>query len=67
MVYHAGTARRDGAIVTAGGRVLAVTGVGGDAAAAREAAYDRLARISFRGLHARRDIGLPLPAHVATS
>jgi phosphoribosylamine-glycine ligase len=47
--------------------VLAVTGVGGDAAAAREAAYGRLARISFRGLHARRDIGLPLPAHAAAS
>jgi phosphoribosylamine--glycine ligase len=67
VVFHAGTARCDGTIVTAGGRVLAVTGVGGDAAAAREAAYGRLARISFRGLHARRDIGLPLPAHAAAS
>jgi phosphoribosylamine--glycine ligase len=67
VVFHAGTARRDETIVTAGGRVLAVTGVGGDAAAAREAAYGRLARISFRGLHARRDIGLPRPAHAAAS
>ena len=41
----------------AGGRVLAVTGLGDDLAAARAAAYDRLAAISFDGMQVRRDIG----------
>ena len=49
-VVHAGTAlREDGALVTAGGRVLAVTAVGPDVAAARSAAYDGVAAISFPG------------------
>jgi phosphoribosylamine--glycine ligase/phosphoribosylaminoimidazole synthetase len=41
----------------AGGRVLAVTGLGSDLASAREAAYDRLAAITFDGMQVRRDIG----------
>ena len=45
----------DGSV--SGGRVLAVTGLGADLAAARAAAYDRLAAISFDGMHHRRDIG----------
>jgi phosphoribosylaminoimidazole synthetase len=57
-VFRAGT---DGARVT-GGRVLAVTGVGPDLAAAREAAYARLSRISFGGMQVRRDIGWRAPA-----
>jgi phosphoribosylamine--glycine ligase len=61
VVFHAGTALRDGDVVTAGGRVLAVTGVGPDAGSARQAAYARLSRISFPGLHARRDIGVAAP------
>lgn len=58
-VLHAGTRRRDdGALVSAGGRVLNVIGVGADLAAAREAAYDRLATVKLPGGHFRRDIGM---------
>ncbi|HVX33918.1 MAG TPA: phosphoribosylamine--glycine ligase [Solirubrobacterales bacterium] len=55
-VTHAGTAARDGEIVTAGGRVLNVTGLGPDPATARDRAYDAAARISFDGMQVRRDI-----------
>ncbi len=55
-VTHAGTAARDGEIVTAGGRVLNVTGLGTDPAAARERAYDAASRISFDGMQIRTDI-----------
>jgi phosphoribosylamine--glycine ligase len=56
-VFHAGTARdADGGLVTAGGRVLAVTGTGAGVAAARERAYAGVDRIRFEGAHARRDI-----------
>jgi phosphoribosylamine--glycine ligase len=57
-VAHAGTAERDGAIVTAGGRVLAVTALGGDPASARDAAYAAADRITFEGRQLRRDIAL---------
>jgi phosphoribosylamine--glycine ligase len=56
-VTHAGTAERpDGAIVTAGGRVLNVTGLGDGPAAAREAAYAAADLITFEGRQLRRDI-----------
>jgi len=56
-VLHAGTARdADGALVTAGGRVLSVVGTGAGIAAARAAAYDLAATISIRGGWYRRDI-----------
>ncbi|HKZ14351.1 MAG TPA: phosphoribosylamine--glycine ligase [Solirubrobacterales bacterium] len=55
-VTHAGTAERDGEIVTAGGRVLNVTGLGPDPAAARDRAYDAASRISFEGMQIRSDI-----------
>jgi phosphoribosylamine---glycine ligase len=55
-VTHAGTAERDGEIVTAGGRVLNVTGLGPTPAAARDRAYDAASRISFRGMQIRTDI-----------
>ena len=55
-VTHAGTARRDGDIVTAGGRVLNVTGVGPTAADAREHAYGAAERIEFDGKQMRTDI-----------
>ena len=55
-VTHAGTAERDGEIVTAGGRVLNVTGLGPDPAAARERAYEAASRIEFEGMQIRRDI-----------
>jgi phosphoribosylamine--glycine ligase len=55
-VTHAGTARRDGEIVTAGGRVLNVTGIGASPAEARDRAYDAAGRISFEGMQIRSDI-----------
>jgi phosphoribosylamine--glycine ligase len=55
-VTHAGTAERDGQIVTAGGRVLNVTGLGPTPAAARERAYDAAGRIEFEGMQVRTDI-----------
>jgi phosphoribosylamine--glycine ligase len=55
-VTHAGTARRDGEVVTAGGRVLNVTGLGATAADARRHAYDAAELISFDGRQMRTDI-----------
>ncbi len=56
-VLHAGTrVREDGAVVSAGGRVLSVVGTGGDLAAAREDAYRRLERVHLPGGHHRSDI-----------
>lgn len=55
-VFHAGTAARDGAIVTNGGRVLGVTALGADLQAARDLAYEAVSRISFEGARFRRDI-----------
>ncbi len=57
-VTHAGTAERDGGVVTAGGRVLNVTALGETAAAAREAAYAAADQITFEGRQLRRDIAL---------
>jgi phosphoribosylamine--glycine ligase len=58
-VTHAGTARGPGgALVTAGGRVLNVTGLGDGPAAARDAAYAGADRITFEGRQLRRDIAL---------
>ena len=56
-VFHAGTARRDGALVTAGGRVLGVQALGEDIPGAIARAYAAMDRIAFSGMHARRDIG----------
>jgi phosphoribosylamine--glycine ligase len=58
-VLHAGTRRRDdGAVVSTGGRVLAVVGLGDDLAAAREDAYRRVAGVRLPGSHYRTDIAL---------
>jgi phosphoribosylamine--glycine ligase len=58
-VLHAGTRRReDGAVVSAGGRVLAVVGRGADLAAARDDAYARVAGVHLAGSHHRTDIAL---------
>ena len=56
-VFHAGTRTGGGGLETAGGRVLGVTAGGEDLARAIEAAYDGVRRISFEGMHYRRDIG----------
>lgn len=55
-VFHAGTRRVAGRMVTAGGRVLGVTALGADVRAAREKAYAAVAKIEFEGAHYRRDI-----------
>jgi phosphoribosylamine--glycine ligase len=58
-VLHAGTAlAADGTVVSAGGRVLAVTAVGSDLAAARQSAYERVAGVRLAGAHWRSDIAL---------
>jgi phosphoribosylamine--glycine ligase len=56
LVLHAGTALHDGRLVTNGGRVLDVVGVGATVAEARTAAYDAAARIDFAGMQLRTDI-----------
>jgi phosphoribosylamine--glycine ligase len=63
-VTHAGTAERDGQIVTAGGRVLNVTALGASPAAARDRAYDAARRISFEGMQIRNDIAARAVARV---
>ncbi len=55
-VTHAGTARTDAGVVTAGGRVLNVTALGVDPGSARDAAYAAAEMISFDGMQLRRDI-----------
>jgi phosphoribosylamine---glycine ligase len=55
-VTHAGTAERDGELVTAGGRVLNVTAVGATPAEARDRAYDAARQIEFDGMQMRSDI-----------
>jgi phosphoribosylamine--glycine ligase len=56
MVFHAGTARKDGKIVTSGGRVLGVTAMGDTIAAAKARAYEAVDQIHFEGAYCRRDI-----------
>lgn len=57
LIFHAGTAEHHGRIVTAGGRVLTVVGLGTDVAGARVRAYRAAKRILFAGMHYRWDIG----------
>ena len=56
LVFHAGTQRRDGAVRTAGGRVLAAVGVADDLGAARDEAYAIAATVQFEGAAYRTDI-----------
>jgi len=56
LVFHAGTALRDGRLVTNGGRILGVTGRGASVAQAREQAYRAVGTISFEGMRYRSDI-----------
>ncbi len=57
VVFHAGTAEKDGRIVTAGGRVLGVTALADDLAAAQQLAYEAVGKISWKDVHYRKDIG----------
>lgn len=56
-VFHAGTALRDGKLVTSGGRVLCVTALGDSVRMAQKRAYDAIAGIRFAGMQFRHDIG----------
>ena len=58
QIFHAGTRRENGNIVTAGGRVLAVTALGDTVGSARERAYEAVSQIHFEGCQYRRDIAL---------
>ena len=57
VVFHAGTKYTDGKVVSAGGRVLCVTGLGADIRQALRAAYERIQPIRFEGMQYRTDIG----------
>jgi phosphoribosylamine--glycine ligase len=57
MVFHAGTALKDGKVVTAGGRVLNVTAVAKDIRSAIDKVYKDIDRVSFEGVYYRKDIG----------
>lgn len=56
LVFHAGTAMKDGKLVTNGGRVLGVVGRGADISSAVDAAYAAAAKISFKDAYYRKDI-----------
>ena len=60
LVFHAGTALRDGELVTNGGRVLSIVGLGADLPRAAERAYAAAELIDFAGKQMRRDIALSL-------
>jgi len=66
-ITHAGTAERDGEIVTAGGRVLNVTALGAGPSEARDRAYDAASRITFEGMQIRTDIAERAVARVPQS
>jgi phosphoribosylamine--glycine ligase len=57
VVFHAATARKNGELVTVGGRVLGVTALGANLETAIQRAYQAVGRISFGGMHYRKDIG----------
>jgi len=56
-VFHAGTALKDGKIVTNGGRVLGVTALGNGIKEAIDRAYQAVSKITWDGVHYRKDIG----------
>ena len=58
QIFHAGTKIANDDVLTAGGRVLAVTALGSDLTAARSRAYEAVSLIQFEGCHYRRDIAL---------
>ena len=62
-VFHAGTALRDGHVVTSGGRVLCVCGLGNSTAEAQAQAYAAVGKLHWEGVHFRRDIGYRAVAH----
>jgi phosphoribosylamine--glycine ligase len=63
VVFHAGTRRENGKLVTSGGRVLGVTAICQTLAEALNTAYGAVEKISFEGMHYRHDIGRKALAH----
>ena len=59
IVFHAGTAEKDGKTVTSGGRVLGVTALGKDLKSARANAYEGIKHVGFEGMYYRKDICTP--------
>ena len=57
LIFHAGTRKADGKVLTEGGRVVAVTGKGNSLEEARKAAYEKVTTIRWEGLYFRKDIG----------
>ena len=57
MLLHAGTASKDGQVVTNGGRVLAITSLGADIKEALETCYKNAEQINYEGKYYRKDIG----------
>ena len=62
FVFHAGTRARDGRVVTSGGRVLGLSALGSSFGEARDRAYQACSRISFEGMHYRKDIAAGVEA-----
>ena len=60
IVFHAGTAAKGSEVLTAGGRVLAVTSLGNSITEATEQSYDTISGIAYDGKYFRRDIGRDL-------
>ena len=57
-IFHAGTTRKDGALLSSGGRVITATGMGADLSAARDSAYRAISAIELTGSFYRSDIAL---------
>lgn len=60
MLFHAGTAHKEGTLITKGGRVVALTALADSLAQARETIYDQITRIHYQDMYYRKDIGLDL-------
>ena len=58
LIFHAGTAIKDGVLVSSGGRVMTVTGIGRDLESARHRAYTQISTIDLEGSFYRSDIAL---------
>lgn len=67
VVFHAGTSRKDGKLLTSGGRVLGVTGCAPDLSMACERAYGAISKIHFDGMHFRKDIAKRALGHMKRS
>ena len=60
LVFHSGTSLEDNKILTAGGRVITVTGLGKDMSSALKKSYEGLEKINYKGMYYRKDIGFDL-------